>query len=87
MFRHLLRSRQIPVIDPLAAIRVRAAILIPIDRELAPQRARGHEQPDVEPHPIVEIRLPADGLLVQWLPAHLNVVGRLAFQDGDQLLL
>ena len=49
------------------------------------QRACGHERADVHPHAVVDVRVPADRLLVQWLPAHEDVVGRLAFEDLDEL--
>ena len=48
------------------------------------QRARGHEGADVHPHAVVDVGVPADRLLVQRLPAHEDVVGRLAFQNLDE---
>lgn len=83
----LLRSRVVPVVDPLTAVGVLAAILIPVDAEPAAQHARRHERPDVQPHAVIQVRVPADGLLVQRLPAHIDVVGRLALEDQLELVL
>jgi galactonate dehydratase len=43
------------------------------------------EQANVEPHPVVEIRVPADGLAVEWLPADEDVEGKIlkAIADFD----
>ena len=84
--RQLLRPGEMQVVDPLAAVRVLAPVFAPVDAEFAAQDAGGDEGPDVEAHAVVEVWLPADGLLVQRLPAHVDVVGRLAVADQLQLL-
>lgn len=47
-----------PIVNALAAVRVRAAILIPIDCEPTPQHTRGDERPDVQSG--------QEGLAVSW---------------------
>ena len=74
-----------------------AAVFLPVDVGLPAQNAgaraptgaeRGvQEGPDVEPHTVIEVRLPAEGLLVKRLPANERVVGRLAREDLLQLSL
>ena len=41
----------------------------------------GQPGADVQPHAVVNVRLPADGLFVQWLPADKDVVRLFASQD------
>ena len=55
--RRLLRPREVPIVDPLAPIGIRPAIHLPVNREPAPQHARGDERPDVEPHAVAAIQL------------------------------
>ena len=84
-----------PGIVRLVAGRFLAAILVPFDLRRGAQdagvgaasveRPRGHERADVDPHAVVDVRVPADRLLVQRLPAHEDVVGRLALEDLDEL--
>ena len=45
------------------------------------------EGADVHPHAVVEVGMPADGLLRERLPADEDVVGRLAFEDELELVL
>ena len=45
------------------------------------------ERTDVEPHPVVDVWLPAYGLLVQGFPAHKDVVGRFACENLYELAL
>ena len=57
----------------LGAVRLRAAVLVPLDARRGPQdaclpragaeRPGGHERPDVEPDAVVDVGLPADRLL------------------------
>ena len=47
-------------------------------------RPRGQERTDVEANAIVDVRLPADRLTIQRLPAHEDVVGRIALDDLGQ---
>jgi len=80
---------------PGGGLDVLAAVLLPVDVGLGTQDARvllahvghAHERADVEAHAVVEVRLPADGLLFQWLPANEDVVGGFAFEDQLQLFL
>ena len=37
--------------------------------------------------PVVDVRLPVDGLILERLPADEEVEGRFAFEDCDQALL
>ena len=46
--------------------------------------ADSHEGADVEAHAVVEVRVPADGLLVERFPADKDIVGGLAFKDQFQ---
>ena len=71
---------------PRRAFNVLATILVPGNVQLGflvvAQHLGGHERTDVEAHAVVEVGVPADGLLGQGLPADENVVGRFAFEDG-----
>jgi hypothetical protein len=51
------------------AVRVGAAIFVPVDGELGAQDACGDEQANVEADVVVDVGVPAEGLLVQRLPA------------------
>ena len=77
----------------LVALRLFATVFVPFDVGLGAQDARAffaagnvarHEWADVHPHAVVDVGIPADGLLRQWLPADENVVRRLAVKDGFQ---
>lgn len=69
-----------------ADFRVLATILVPVDGHLVGEDARLKEGADVEADAVIEIRIPADRLFGQRLPAHVNVIRRLAVGDLDQLL-
>ena len=43
----------------------------------APAQVRGHEWTDIQPHAVVDVGLPAFGLLVQRLPPNEQVIGWL----------
>jgi len=91
------------IVDPVAleevipgrGLHILAAIFFPVNLGLFAQDARpllfhvrhGHEGADVQTHAIVEVRVPADGLLFNRLPAHKDVVGRFAFKDKFEALL
>ena len=45
---------------------------------------RSQERTDVEANAVVDVRLPADRLTIQRLPAHEDVVGRIALDDPGQ---
>ena len=49
---------------------------------LAAEDVFGHEGTDVEPHSVVDVRLPADGLFVDGLPPDEDVIGGLTFENG-----
>jgi len=68
-------------------LRLLATVLRPLDVRVLPQNAGFHEGADVHPHAVVEIGIPADGLLGQRLPADEDVMGLLAREDELQLLL
>src|SRR5438552_18937430 len=75
--RPLLCQRQVQVVQPFGAVRVEAAVFLPVDRELRPQYPRGDKRADVQPYAVVQVRLPAERLALHRLPAHLDVVRRL----------
>ena len=75
----------------LVARRFLALVLAPSNAWSHPEDTRGscsgrqgtrdNERADVNAHAVVDVGLPADGLLVQPLPANEDVVGRLAIED------
>ena len=75
------------VVEALGAVWVLAAILVPVDVELGAQHAGLDEGTDVEADTVVEIGIPAERLLGERLPAHEDVVGRLALEDQRELAL
>ncbi len=80
---------------PGGGLHILAPVFVPFDVGFVAQDAcalladigHGEEGADVEAHAVVEVRVPADGLLLQWLPAHEDVVGGFAFEDQLQLFL
>ena len=80
---------------PGGGCHVLAPVLVPVDVGFVAQAPRasladighGEEGADVEAHAVVEIRIPADGLLFQRFPAHEDIVGRFTLQDQLQLFL
>ena len=72
-----------------------AAVLVPPDVGPEPKHpcaSPAHilchqERANIEPDSVVQVRVPADRLLGQGLPANEDVVGGLAFYDCDQLSL
>src|SRR2546426_7433672 len=92
--RRLLRTPEPREVD-FGALRLGPAVLLPLDVGLGAKQPRSlladvfglHERANVEPHPIVEIRLPPQWLLLEWLPADKDVVGRLALEDLGELRL
>src|SRR5690554_4241820 len=73
-----------------------ATVLTPINIWFPPENAgtfsatrniRSHKRPDVDPHSVVDIRFPADGLLFDRLPADENVERRFTFEDGNEAFL
>ena len=81
-----------PRIVVLVSVLLLAAILVPFDVRSSAEdassfglRAKGprtYEGANVHTNAVVDVRLPTDRLLVQWLPADENVVGRLAFENS-----
>ena len=69
------------VVEALGAVGVLAAVLVPVDVELGAQDAGLDERADVEADAVVEVGVPAERLLGERLPAHEDVVGRLALED------
>jgi hypothetical protein len=82
-----------PGVVGLFAVGLLSAVLVPFDVGLEAQDTGAlslymvciHEWTDIETHAIVEVRMPAEGLLLKWLPADQDVVRGLALQDLDQL--
>lgn len=70
--------RQMPVIVPLLtpgrAGWVFATILAPLDVRALAEHVGLHERSDVQAHAVVQVGMPADGLLLQRLPTDKNVV-------------
>ena len=74
---------------------VGAAVFVPVDVGLPAQDAGallayvgdGEEWADVEADAVVEVGVPAEGLLRQGLPADEDVVGRLALDDEFETVL
>ena len=72
-----------------------ATVFVPVDVGLVSQDScaafanvgDGEPGADVEADAVVEVRAPADGLFVEWLPAYEDVVGGFAFEDQFQLFL
>ena len=85
--RPLLGEREVEVVEALGAVGVLAAILVPVDVELGAQDAGLDEGTDVEADTVVEVGVPAKGLLGERLPAHEDVVGRLALEDQREAAL
>lgn len=71
----------IPLLAPGCAGGTFAAVFAPLHVECFAEDADLHEGPDVETDAVVEVGLPAEGLIGEGLPAYEDVVGRLAFQD------
>src|SRR5439155_16714676 len=79
------------------ALRLLAAVLVPLglgfgakDAGASGPCSKGlcyHERTDVDPHAIVDVGLPADRLLAQRLPAHEEIMRRLAGEDPFELRL
>jgi hypothetical protein len=59
-----LRPREVEVVVAFGAVGVLAAVLFPVDGELAAQDAGLDERADVEADAVVQVWVPADGLLV-----------------------
>ena len=80
---------------PRSRLDIFSAIFAPINSRLIAQDAcafladvrDAHEGADVQAHAVVDVGIPADGLLVERLPADEDIVGRFAFEDQDQALL
>jgi hypothetical protein len=77
----------IPDLAPRGAGRFFAAVFAPLDVRALAEHVGNHERADVQAHAVVQVRVPADGLLLQRLPADENVVGGLAFEDELELFL
>lgn len=79
------------------ALGVLATVLTPLDVGIPAQDASAllaagsqlglDERAHVQPHSIVDVRVPSDRLLVHRLPAHEDVVGRLPGEDLLELAL
>ena len=73
-------------VEPRGAFDVFATVFVPGDVEfwlfVVAQDFGGHEGADVQAHAVIEVGVPADGLLGQGFPANEDVVGGFAFQNG-----
>ena len=71
----------VKVVQAFAAVGVRSAILVPVNRELGPKDAGFDERTNIHPDTVVEIRVPANRLIGETLPPDINVVGRLTLEN------
>ena len=75
-------------LEPRGAFDILAPVFVPGDVELGflvvAQDFGGHEGADIQAHAVVQVGVPADGLLGQGFPAYEEVVGLFAVQDGLQ---
>ena len=71
----------IPYLSPMTPWRILPSIHAPLDIGLFAQHFRLHKRADIEPHPVIQVRVPAEGLLFEGFPAHKDVVGCFAFED------
>jgi len=78
-------------LEPRCGLDVFASVFVPADVELGlpvvAQDFGGSEGADVQANAIVQVRVPADGLFREGLPADEDVVGCFTFQDEFQLTL
>lgn len=72
---------------PWGAGRVLAAVHAPLDLRRLAEDAGFDEGTDVEADAVVEVGVPADGLLFEWLPPDEDVVGGFAFEDELEFVL
>src|SRR5208283_1723708 len=87
VFRFLIPSPE-PAKVFARTMRLLAAVFIPFDfrRDAKDGCVCGfgaewfsqHERSDIDANPVIDVRFPSDRLFVKWLPAHENVVRRLA---------
>ena len=84
----VINSLAVELVEPGGRLNVSAPVFVPSDVELGlfvdAQHFGGHEGADVQADAVIKVGLPADGLLGQRLPAHEDVVGGFAFQNGLQ---
>src|SRR5450755_3084280 len=75
------------IVVALSAIGIGAAIFIPVDGKAIAQYTGLDEWANIYSYPIVYIRLPANRLLAQLLPAHIDIIRLFAFVNLFQFLL
>ena len=72
-------------LEPRSRLNIFSPIFVPGDVELGlfvvAQDFGGHERADVHAHAVVQVGVPADGLLGQRFPAHEDVVGLFTVQN------
>jgi hypothetical protein len=68
-------------VEPGGGFYVLAAILVPVDVRILSQNTGGHEGADVETDTVVQVGLPAGGLLIERFPADEDVVGIFSLQN------
>ena len=73
-----------PWILRLIALGFCSSVLLPLDFYFLAQDIRLNEGADVHAHSIVQVGVPADGLLGEGLPANEEVVGCFAIEDELQ---
>lgn len=80
---------------PGGGLYVFAAVFVPVDVGFVAEDAGvfladvggAQERADVEADAVVQVGVPADGLFFDWLPAHEDVAGGLAFADELEAFL
>jgi hypothetical protein len=82
-----LRPREVQVVVAFGAVGVLAAVFFPVDGEFGAEDFRFYEWADVEADAVVEVGVPAYGLLVFRFPADVDVVGGISLEDGFELPL
>src|SRR3990170_3661144 len=84
-----LSNGHVVIVDPLAfefmepggAGHILTTVFVPVDVRVLPKHTGQDEGADIETDPVVEVRLPADGLFFQRLPADENVAWYLSLQN------
>src|ERR1041385_4189796 len=77
----------VALLAPGGAGRVLATVFAPLDVRTLAEHVGLHEWADVWAHAIVQVRMPADGLLLQGLPPKEDVVWGFTFEDQLELVL
>src|SRR5438445_383206 len=72
---------------PGRAGRILAPIFAPVNTGSLTEYVSRAEGANVQAHAVIQIGLPANRLLLHWLPPHEDVIGRLALKNEFELFL